>query len=32
MAPPMTVSDDQIDLAGEILDWSLAGLQAAALR
>jgi 4-aminobutyrate aminotransferase-like enzyme len=32
MAPPLTVSDDQIDLAAEVLDWSLAALQAAALR
>jgi 4-aminobutyrate aminotransferase-like enzyme len=30
MAPPLTISDDEVDLAAEILDASLAELQAAA--
>jgi 2,2-dialkylglycine decarboxylase (pyruvate) len=30
MAPPLTVSDDEIDLAADILDASLTALQAAA--
>jgi 4-aminobutyrate aminotransferase-like enzyme len=30
MAPPLTVSDDEIDLAAEILDSSLAAVHAAA--
>jgi 2,2-dialkylglycine decarboxylase (pyruvate) len=32
MAPPLTVSDDEIDLAADILDSSLAALQPAAAR
>jgi 4-aminobutyrate aminotransferase-like enzyme len=30
MAPPLTVSDDEIDLAADILDTSLTSLQTAA--
>jgi 2,2-dialkylglycine decarboxylase (pyruvate) len=32
MAPPLTISDDEIDLAAEILDASLAGLPSALMR
>jgi 4-aminobutyrate aminotransferase-like enzyme len=32
MAPPLTVSDDEIDLAADILDASLTALQPAAAR
>jgi 2,2-dialkylglycine decarboxylase (pyruvate) len=32
MAPPLTISDDEIDLAAEILDASLAGLPSALTR
>jgi 4-aminobutyrate aminotransferase-like enzyme len=32
MAPPLTVSDDEIDLAADILDSSLAAVQSATLH
>jgi 4-aminobutyrate aminotransferase-like enzyme len=32
MAPPLTVRDDEIDLAADILDSSLAALHTAAAR
>jgi 4-aminobutyrate aminotransferase-like enzyme len=32
MAPPLTISDDEVDLAMEILDESLAAVTAAAAR
>jgi 4-aminobutyrate aminotransferase-like enzyme len=32
MAPPLTISDDEVDLAAEILDASLSALPAAATR
>jgi 4-aminobutyrate aminotransferase-like enzyme len=32
MAPPLTISDEEVDLAVEILDESLAAITAAAAR